>query len=224
MTTAPAQATIIPVSTHQTTSQDRYAWKEGSEVEVYLRMKNRWVGAKITNVFIDKDGEWLVVNVLNKAIFELSRLDEMLRRPKTPEEIQADIEEQKRQEREKHKKEEEEKQQKEKERAEMLATRQKEFQKQKMIETKDVKRDVPAKSQPKFANDNKPVPPLPPLPPGAKLPTDNKAAPPLPPLPPPTQTSTVQNTVQSKTVEKEKEKEKEKNEDKEKPKKQRKRA
>ncbi|ETO22980.1 hypothetical protein RFI_14208 [Reticulomyxa filosa] len=99
-----APSAAIPVSSHKTTAQDRYSWKEGSDVEVYLRMKDRWVSAKITNVFIDKDGEWLTINVMNKAIFELSRLDEMLRRLKTPEEIQAEIEEQKRQERERHKK------------------------------------------------------------------------------------------------------------------------
>ena len=112
---------------YETTDEDRKNWIIGSSVQVFIVSRNKWYNAKIKEIYTDKDGEWLIVSIQNKILFELNRFDINLRRPKTQQEIEEEIKEQQRIQREKEEKEEQERLKKEQERLKLLLRRKSEF-------------------------------------------------------------------------------------------------
>ncbi len=130
-------------------------WKAESRVEVYLRNKRVWLKGTVRLVFYDSAGEWLLVDVgRGRAIFELNRFDECLRRPKSVEEMEADVREAERKERAKEKQLVEEALRKKKEREQEILDRQEQFkqllkaQKREEIASRKLVKKAPAKALP----------------------------------------------------------------------------
>eukprot|EP01084_Bolivina_argentea_P208861 355924_1 len=84
-----------------TTDTDRKNWKVGSLVEVYVTKRKKWYSASIRAIENDNDGEWLIVSIQDKILFELTRFDENIRRQKTAEELEQELKEKQRFQREK---------------------------------------------------------------------------------------------------------------------------
>lgn len=122
-------------STYQTTTEERKSWVEGSAVEVFIRSRHHWYASVVKSIYNDTGGEWLLITIQDKVMFEFKRYDPYLRRPKTPEEIEYELETKKRIEREKHLAEEKRKQKKEEKRLKELQLRRIEFRRRKMTET-----------------------------------------------------------------------------------------
>eukprot|EP01084_Bolivina_argentea_P120103 212900_1 len=111
----------------ETTETDRKNWNIDSLLQVFVPSRNKWYDATITEIFRDKEGEWLIVSIQNKILFELNRFDSNLRRHKTKQEIEQEMKENQRIQREKEAKEESDRVEKEKHKLEMILRRKSEL-------------------------------------------------------------------------------------------------
>ena len=90
-------------------------------MEVYITNRKKWYTATIPEIYTDGEGEWLLISIQNKIMFELRRSDKLLRRTRTAEELETERQERKRLEREREEKEESERAQQQQRRLEMLS-------------------------------------------------------------------------------------------------------
>eukprot|EP01084_Bolivina_argentea_P056717 103745_1 len=113
----------------ETTETDRKNWVVGSPLQIFVESRNKWYSATVTEIYTDDEGEWLMVSIQNKILFELNSFDHNLRRHKTKEEIEAETKEKERIQREKEEKEESKRIELEKQKLELILRRKSEYDK-----------------------------------------------------------------------------------------------